>query len=63
MFGYQKKGLISRIFDAQKNPPFGDVFVINLQQEWSLLIQEPEAPYNNATSRGLRRIPHQTGAG
>jgi fructose-specific phosphotransferase system IIC component len=32
MLGYQKKGLISRIFDVQKDFPFGDVFVINLQQ-------------------------------
>jgi hypothetical protein len=32
MFGYQKKRLISRIFDVQKDFPFGDVFVINLQQ-------------------------------
>jgi hypothetical protein len=33
MSGYQKKGLISRIFDVQKDCPFGDVFVINLQQD------------------------------
>jgi hypothetical protein len=33
MLGYQKKGLISRIFDVQKDFPFGDVFVINLSED------------------------------
>jgi hypothetical protein len=33
VFDYQKKGLISRIFDVQKDLPFGDVFVINLGRD------------------------------
>jgi hypothetical protein len=33
MSGYQKKRLISRIFDVQKDFAFGDVFVINLSED------------------------------
>ena len=33
-----------------------------VQNEWSPLQQEPEAPFNNATSRVLRRDP-PAGAG
>ena len=32
MSGYQKKRLISRIFDPQKDFPFEDIFVVNLQK-------------------------------
>ena len=35
----------------------------NHHKQWSPLRQEPEAPYNNATSRELHRIPPLAGAG
>jgi len=34
-----------------------------IDEEWSPLRQEPEAPQNNATSRGLHRIPPPAEAG
>ena len=40
-----------------------DFILKSFEVQWSPLRQEPEAPYNNATSRELRRIPPPAGDG
>jgi hypothetical protein len=54
------------IFDLKKARKiiFPNLFTISIFfKQWSPLRQEPEAPQNNATSRGLHRIPPPAEAG
>ncbi len=42
--------------DQTADPATASEMIATMCSQWSPLRQEPEAPYNNATSRGLRRI-------